>query len=228
VSHDLNPILAAIDGALADDEFPDAMRWSPEPDTVDDAPAAFDGSLVWQPLQRYEPVDLFAASRAAVTSAFEFEEAYRHLAVSWADPASDPLGDVLRTAELHRPGAGHADARCSIAPVFDGVLDELYLVDPAVRGEVEELRRREQTLIAGQVGEAFRQVAESFGSAAQAIAPTLDQIGKALISLRSQGEPPPVELRDTDPKAHALQVRRTRGTGPERQLQRQHRPRRIR
>lgn len=50
-------VLASIDGALADAEFPDAMRWSPEPETVDDAPVPYDGDLVWQPPQRYEPGD---------------------------------------------------------------------------------------------------------------------------------------------------------------------------
>lgn len=49
-------ILASIDGALADEELRDGMRWSPEPHTVTDAPEPFDGSLVWQPEQTYEPV----------------------------------------------------------------------------------------------------------------------------------------------------------------------------
>jgi hypothetical protein len=57
VTRDLGPILAAIDGALADDEFPDAMRWSPEPETVDDARAPFDGETVWVgPDERRDPV----------------------------------------------------------------------------------------------------------------------------------------------------------------------------
>lgn len=47
-------VIDAIDGALADEEWPDAMRWSPDPEAVDDAPAPFDGALVWQPPQRYE------------------------------------------------------------------------------------------------------------------------------------------------------------------------------
>lgn len=47
-------ILASIDGALADAELPDGMRWSPEPEAVKGAPAPFDGTLVWQPPQRYE------------------------------------------------------------------------------------------------------------------------------------------------------------------------------
>lgn len=34
---DLDAILASIDGALADADLPDAMRWTPTPGTVDDA-----------------------------------------------------------------------------------------------------------------------------------------------------------------------------------------------
>jgi hypothetical protein len=49
-------VLASIDGALADEELPDAMRWSPQPEKVTDAGwATFDGDCVPLPPQRYEP-----------------------------------------------------------------------------------------------------------------------------------------------------------------------------
>jgi hypothetical protein len=52
---DLQAMLDSIDGALADAEFPDAMRWSPDPAGVTDAgPVAYDGELVPQPPQSYE------------------------------------------------------------------------------------------------------------------------------------------------------------------------------
>ncbi len=43
--------LAAIDGALADVDLPDAMRWSPTPADVDDAgvPYQEDEDLTWTP-----------------------------------------------------------------------------------------------------------------------------------------------------------------------------------
>jgi hypothetical protein len=48
-------VLASIDGALADAELPDAMRWSPEPEKAQDTgPLEFDGEVVPQPPQRYE------------------------------------------------------------------------------------------------------------------------------------------------------------------------------
>jgi hypothetical protein len=57
VTRDLEAVLASIDGALADAEFPDAMRWSPEPEQVEDLPVLrFDGRIVPQPPQRYEAV----------------------------------------------------------------------------------------------------------------------------------------------------------------------------
>lgn len=46
-------VLAAIDGALADAELPDAMRWSPDPAKAA-APHPYDGSHVPLPPQRYE------------------------------------------------------------------------------------------------------------------------------------------------------------------------------
>jgi hypothetical protein len=49
-----NQILASIDGALADTDLPDAMRWSPTPHEAKSSPLVFDGESAWQPPQRYE------------------------------------------------------------------------------------------------------------------------------------------------------------------------------
>lgn len=279
MSRDLDAVLSSIDGALADAEFPDAMRWSPEPETVDDAPEPFDGETVWQPPQQYEEVDrpyrwadgfvesydrdhplppLAESYRQAMNARLHAARRRDEERAGWTDPATaDPLGDLLRAAELYRGrpvgtvtrvvedeqglhvegelnalgarvvrdlGLGdpfaHARARCSVLPVFDGILDELYLVDPAHRAEVE-LRRREEALRAfGQIGQVVQQIADLFAASAESI-------GKAFAAVFSvPSSPPPPSLRETDPRAYALQLRQSRGTGPDRQLQRQHRPRR--
>lgn len=61
---DLDAVLAGIDGALADADLPDAMRWAPDPAGVTDAgPAPYDGSIVPQPPQQYESTELVEAAR---------------------------------------------------------------------------------------------------------------------------------------------------------------------
>jgi hypothetical protein len=162
MSEGLDGILSAIDGALADAEFPDAMRWSPEPVTAV-APAPFDGELVWQPPQRYEHVDM----------------------------------DLTRR------------------------IDEAFLVDPAHRAEVRAHQRQEAQRIARSIGEWMTDAAEAFVSIGEAI-------GKAIASLVPSAPPPARSLRETDPMAYALQLRQARGTGPDRQVQHEHRPRRHR
>jgi hypothetical protein len=229
VTRDLDAVLASIDGALADDEFPDAMRWSPEPETVD-APEPYDGDLVWQPEQRYEQAGPILTLPAG----------YRP-ARPWTEQANaDPLGDLIRATEaLRRRGVdpvtrrptpyrwgGHENARCEVRPVFGGlpvdhlIVDELFLVDPAHRAEVAARREEEARRIVRQLGEWFAGVAEAVSS-------TVEQIGKAFAAIVPRPEPPRT-LRETDPRAYALQLRQSRGTGPDRQVQRQHRPRRHR
>jgi hypothetical protein len=206
---ELDGVLSAIDGALADAEFPDAMRWSPEPETVD-APAPFDGELVWQPPQRYERIESDLARR--------LDEGVRRSVVdTWtAVSASDPLGDLLRarSAVLRR-----AERRGPTADLL--IFDEVFLVDPVHRAEVRARQQQEAQRIVRSIGEWMADAAEAFAAMGEAI-------GKALASLVPPAAPPPRSLRETDPRAYALQLRRTRGTGPDRQVQQQHRPRRHR
>lgn len=55
---DLDRLLATIDGALADEELSDGMRWSPTPeDAADPHLLAYDGQDVPLPPQHYERVD---------------------------------------------------------------------------------------------------------------------------------------------------------------------------
>lgn len=277
MSRDLDAVLASIDGALADEEFPDAMRWSPEPEAVDDARAPFDGETVWVgPEERsstYDETLDYDPALPISTRNFPLIPTRRggirfprppagviprgmmpdllilDDPIPWTEPASDPLGDVLRAAERRsstwRPapigrvtrieeteeglaaggtldlGLGdpfaHARARCSILPVFPDA--DVYLVDPAHRAEVLAARREEALRVFAQLGEVVQQIADTFVT-------TAEQIGKALAALAPRPEPPR-SLREADPRAYALQLRQSRGTGPDRQLQRQHRPRRV-
>lgn len=69
---DTDAVLAAIDGALADPELPDGMRWSPEPEqAADPAALAFDGETVPQPPQAYE--------RAALDRALHSEDPWARI-----------------------------------------------------------------------------------------------------------------------------------------------------
>lgn len=102
---DLDAVLASIDGALADDELPDAMRWSPEPGTVEQDPRLlrFDGSIVPQPPQEYEellvlrPLTMSEANAWALRaerSPAEHEEALRQLRELFA-PAAEAIAGLV-------------------------------------------------------------------------------------------------------------------------------------
>lgn len=264
MTRDLDAVLASIDGALADAEFPDAMRWSPEPATVDDAPEPYDGDLVWQPPQRYEEVDLLGRSAP-------WGDPLGCIVADpprpWTDPASSPLDEIRRAAELYRrPPRG--------LPVDHLIVDELYLVDPAHRAEVEEERRRTRDRLvdriavgldvprewlshpsasevavrnAAEVERAWQGLREVFAATVEQLRPVMEFLGRAAAAagvevtkfveafteqaLAEQNDrpPPPLpDLRRVDPQGYALQLRQSRGTGPDRQVQRQHRPRRHR
>lgn len=82
---------------------------------------------------------------------------------------------------------------------------------------------------------ALRQLREAFAPVVEAATRLVEEFGRAAAEagLRFGGlsdtlaeSSPPRWLRDEDPKAYALAARRARGTGPDRQIQNQRRPRR--
>jgi len=88
-----------------------------------------------------------------------------------------------------------------------------------------------------------RHLAEAFNAATVSLSETFERFRThvlpavehlhhefACVMRAPGGRPTPLdrELRDTDPRAYALQLRQTRGTGPNRDVVRQHRPRRHR
>jgi hypothetical protein len=200
---DLDSTLAAIDGALADAEFPDAMRWSPEPETID-APEPYDGELVWQPPQRYDPVRDTALMRMID------QQVVRSIQPVVVLSTPSPVQAVSRVIARSQRRGPTADL---------ALFDETFLVDPAHREEVRAWQREEAQRIVRSLGEWFTDVAEAFSSVAE-------QVGKAVAAIRLTPDAPPRPLRETDPRAYALQLRQARDTGPDRQVQRQHRPRR--
>lgn len=78
--------------------------------------------------------------------------------------------------------------------------------------------------------EALRPAFETFARQIEAVGGSL---AKAVEAIRpallddSRIPPTPRSLRDTDPRAYALELRRTRGTGPDRQVQHRPPPRRL-
>lgn len=194
MSGGVDDVLAAIDGALADPEIPDGMRWSPDPAAVPGDPWAdrFDGDVVPQPAQRYE------------------------------DPDPRPLLSADCGRMRHEGCDGHAGrclCSCHDRPRLSGggVLalgpGRLYLAGPLTAPPRPTPELLERITAAGRgFGEFTRALVE-------AARPAFDQLALQLGELRAAP-------REKDPRAYALELRRTRGTGPDRQRQHQPRPRR--
>lgn len=166
MTRDLDAVLASIDGALADDDLPDAMRWSPKPERVEDAGAPYAEDP--RPVLLLRPLSLPEATRLAVQAEQSREEYEANL-------------QALR--ELFAPAA------------------------EAMAALVESFRS-----IAAESGLRFAELVDAIGKlGANPHAPI----------------PPPRRLRDEDPRAYALALRQSRGTGPDRQVQHRPRPRRV-
>lgn len=100
----------------------------------------------------------------------------------------------------------------------------------------EEVARAVERL--ARTAEQFTELREALRPAFETFARTVEEFGgslaKAVEAIRpalfdnSRIPPPPRTLRDTDPRAYALELRRTRNTGPDRQVQHRPPPRRVR
>jgi hypothetical protein len=238
-------LLAAIDGALADAELPDGMRWSPEPETVKGAPAPFDGTLVWQPPQRYEqaPADPPPFERPACDAPparypltppwVEAQRARRAVEPLFSDHQPSPALDLtwsLRAeaglaAAVAAPGqqiAIRAASEAEARRAYQRLRVELMSRDrpPSMR-EVLLLRMLDNPQeTAAAINRAFEQLIEALRPVVEQIGRNLADLGRALADA-IPGGPPPAPAAE-DPRARALRLRRQRGTGPDRQIQ--HRP----
>lgn len=206
-------VIEAIDGALADSEFPDAMRWSPEPETVTDAPAPFDGNLVWQPPQRYEPHAAAAALRDRVRELLDanppLSRPVGHPAAIWAAPAGTEPPVIF--GETHEWTAiGHLTDDAVIG--FDLPDDDVVIASP-------NLTPRTLTFSVGPVP-ALEAQAARFAAAAgldheRAAAWLQDMIASLTSAMTATARlaeaPPPDDVRE-----RALRMRQQRNTGPSR------------
>lgn len=92
------------------------------------------------------------------------------------------------------------------------------LDDPVKRAELEESVRR----FAERLQLTIRPVIDAALRQAEAIGRAYAHLGDTLRDAGALPEEPP-----DDPRERALWLRQQRGTGPDRQVQRQHRPRRV-
>lgn len=220
-------VLDAIDGALADDELPDAMRWSPAPETVDDAPAPFDGTLVWQPPQRCEPAEPTArvvGHRPGCSIVHEYS--YR--------PPSCQCGALDRAASRRRSPARLAYFEYSASDDDPGDSATWLRLAPAgtsptAAGEGTDVLVDEAALMPWQVGV----LAAVFGEQLQAVADVLsrlvavsaEELEAVTRSFLPDVDRPPVDDQPAeDPRARALRLRQHRPTWPRRPAGEQARP----
>lgn len=221
-------VIDAIDGALADDEFPDAMRWSPEPEAVKGAPAPFDGSLVWQPPQRYEQ-----AGRPA-------SPAERMLDLLGDDGI--PVGlEHRRQRPVDRFTLDRRRRRQGQEPSFT-LIDESHVwVAPAGTppdvGEwtnvgylVDEVAFEPRRPTVADWMECFERVGQLFAEMSSAFSAVFTPWSETIEHWRRQYECRPMapeRPEPEDPRERALRLRRNRNTGPSRDLTRQRPPRRL-
>lgn len=225
---ELDGVLSSIDGALADDDLPDAMRWSPEPEHVD-APHPFDGDHVPLPPQQYER-EPYAGRWVREYDAEHAHDGSDGLLVlrQMGAPLLPP-----RSAALYRPMGSLtpeslADLRRSVmvsvprppAPRLSMHASGLAL-DVLVHDEPLDPERARRVF--AELGRVVEQVAQAFAETALSVG---EAIAKFAAALRGPNDPPPLSLRERDPRAYALELRRTRNTGPDRQVQHRPRPRR--
>lgn len=217
-------ILASIDGALADDDLRDGMRWSPQPEQVTDAPEPFDGSLVWQPPQMYEDTPRAPQSHAQPPGTRLPPGASMLLAQLRADRA-----ELL--AERANLIAGGVHPSALVEPLDpDGFeIEEPETIEVArLDGTVQviEVGERDSGLVVvahlepGQVGEMVDRILDAL---VQAIRPIIAEIGQTFervgTVLRDAGLiPKPRPLLDLDSeearRTFALEYRRALSTGP--------------
>lgn len=213
MSRDLDGVLSAIDGALADDEWPDAMRWSPEPEQVDDAALPFDGQHVTVGTdlagRDSDLLVMHHATRGGVRWGATPGGMYRGPLVvdldrRWAPitvprqqgPAPD--GGVLDVPLVSRLAVAHAAQHDRDL----ARLREVLALDPAQLARMGRL--------VAELGDAMRvaaaQVARTLADLAESLRPIREQLVDAGV-LPDEGP--------TDPRERALWLRRNRNTGPQ-------------
>jgi hypothetical protein len=209
--HDLDAVLASIDGALADGELPDAMRWTPAPETVEDAGDPYTEDR-WSPLTTLRG----------------------EIRYPWPRPVDSVTGQPTPYQWGRGPVPERVGARCSIVPVFPTrPLTMPEAVAYALRAEQhrDDYERSLEQLrdLFAPAAEAIAGLVDTFGKIAADVGMRFSELVEALAKLSRdprQPIPPPRRLRDEDPKAYALALRQARGTGPDRQVQHRPRPRR--
>lgn len=206
-------VLASIDGALADEDLPDAMRWSPTPDRTrhpvpwhtEDGASFIEGTLPGL-------LDRLRADR-----------------IRWA-VVHRPLPPVpVRGEVVQRNGWRMVDNRYPPAPVVPariaaGLGVPWSAVAVEVSSEVARVMERFRAMVSSEefvtswqaLMDRVRQQGVSIGQA-------FSQASRALVSAGVIPEPLPPT---SDPRARALAHRSRLGAGPDRQVQHQHRPRR--
>ncbi|MDP5182160.1 hypothetical protein QOZ88_05885 [Blastococcus sp. BMG 814] len=207
-------VIDAIDGALADEDLPDAMRWSPEPAAVEDAGRPYTEdpfpTLTGIPFglehRRARPVVIGRPRQqgrgvwiapAGTSSPILFDEARE-----WSGHLVDDVPLITRAALAVRAAEDHARAEQALRDLMTAA------------GEAVE-----------QLIDRFRGMAEAMGQTLPQLVETLQKL--ATTETRHRPPPPQPDLRRTDPRGYALQLRQSRGTGPCRDLTRQRRPRRL-
>jgi hypothetical protein len=226
-------VLAAIDGALADEALPDGMRWSPEPEKVTDAAVnLYDGECVPIPPQAYEqPEDfpLIPTRRGGI----------RNPSLPRSNHASGLAMDYNRAPArgevVQRDGWRFVDNRYPPEPVTCEHLAQAFAPPPDLllveehgpgtvtvrRATAEDIARLFEPAIVAAV-EAFRPLAAAVMEAARAF-------GEAS---RSLVPAPPAAWRaaatEEQRRDAALAHRRALGSGPPRPGPEQsHAPRRL-
>jgi hypothetical protein len=240
---ELRHVLDSIDGALADTDMPDAMRWSPEPEQVTDAgDLPFDGRIVPQPPQHYERPGSRPGFRGGAIPLHVDDVAWRDPLVRGRMIPPSLRGDLVITAPL----------AAAVAAEYEGVrarlqgnglsADAIASVRQAAReaGRREPAALREVLLLQAMhdpealdrtitgIVDVFRPVAvelgrifTEFGRAISEALPKFQGLQQQLVEAGVSPEQPP-----SDPRARALWLRQHRNTGPaQRRAQHAHAPR---
>jgi len=134
---DLDGVLAAIDGALADDELPDGMRWAPDPGAVEpDGAAIYAEDTAWLPRDRLglPAFPVLPVHPVAVRVALDHEAHLAHLreVLTVTPEARARLGDLMRDLGLAVEHAARqiGEALTALAPVRGQLVDAGVLPDP--------------------------------------------------------------------------------------------------
>lgn len=202
MSERTDAVLAAIDGALADVDLPDAMRWSPAPGQVYDAGwAVYDGECVPLPPQDYEqvepPPDDWISPPVGPRAAVRISE---HAAGLATDHERRPyMGPDC--VQLHH---GRCDNPYGICLCTCHDHPSRALVAPPRPGRSPE----DSAAALRSIRQVFDRVAEELVPAVRALR---EAIGQLQIPDLLPAKPAP-----TDRRVAALEARRRRHTGPPR------------